>query len=144
MGIITSVECLLNLEKVLAVHYLEKRFHFLIWCFRSYFDLPVTSLLCWNMLMDGSHDQFRCNTSSVLAILLSCQISLFFLALSTSTHSIVLLCCTQCLKLIMETVTTNNKLHGLSPRANYTDRATAACRRNDCQLLWIEGATWSV
>jgi hypothetical protein len=28
------------------------------------------------------------------------------------------------------------KLHGLSPRANYTDRATAACRR-------IEGATWS-
>jgi hypothetical protein len=27
-----------------------------------------------------------------------------------------------------------NKLHGLSPRANYTDRATAACRRSDCQL----------
>jgi hypothetical protein len=25
------------------------------------------------------------------------------------------------------------QLHGLSPRANYTDRATAACRRNDCQ-----------
>jgi hypothetical protein len=36
-----------------------------------------------------------------------------------------------------------NKLHGLSPRANYTDRATAACRRSDCQLLRIEGATWS-
>jgi hypothetical protein len=35
------------------------------------------------------------------------------------------------------------KLHGLSPRANYTDRATAACRRSDCQLVWIEGATWS-
>jgi hypothetical protein len=35
------------------------------------------------------------------------------------------------------------KLHGLSPGANYTDRATAACRRNDCQLLLIEGATWS-
>jgi hypothetical protein len=34
-------------------------------------------------------------------------------------------------------------LHGLSPRANYTDRATAACRRSDCQLLRIEGATWS-
>jgi hypothetical protein len=31
-------------------------------------------------------------------------------------------------------------LHGLSPRANYTDRA---CRRSDCQLLWIMGATWS-
>jgi hypothetical protein len=36
-----------------------------------------------------------------------------------------------------------NKLHGLSPRANYTDRATTACRRSDCQLLRIEGATWS-
>jgi hypothetical protein len=36
-----------------------------------------------------------------------------------------------------------NKLHGLSPRANYTDRATAACRRIYCQLLRIEGATWS-
>jgi hypothetical protein len=29
------------------------------------------------------------------------------------------------------------KLHGLSPRANYTDRATAACRRSDCQFLRI-------
>jgi hypothetical protein len=37
----------------------------------------------------------------------------------------------------------NTKLHGLSARANYTDRATAACRRSDCQLLRIEGATWS-
>jgi hypothetical protein len=37
-----------------------------------------------------------------------------------------------------------NKLHGLSPRANYTDRATAACRRSDCQLLRIKGAMWSV
>jgi hypothetical protein len=27
------------------------------------------------------------------------------------------------------------KLHGLSPRVNYTDRAIAACRRSDCQLL---------
>jgi hypothetical protein len=35
------------------------------------------------------------------------------------------------------------KLHGLSPRANYTDRATAVCRRSDCQLLRIEVATWS-
>jgi hypothetical protein len=30
------------------------------------------------------------------------------------------------------------KLHGLSPRSNYTDRATAACGRSDCQLLRIE------
>jgi hypothetical protein len=35
------------------------------------------------------------------------------------------------------------KLPGLSPRANYTDRATAVCQRSDCQLLRIEGATWS-
>jgi hypothetical protein len=38
---------------------------------------------------------------------------------------------------------TLKKLHGLSPRPNYTDRATAACRRSDCQFLRIEGATWS-
>jgi hypothetical protein len=31
------------------------------------------------------------------------------------------------------------KLHGLSPRANHTYRATAACRRSDFQLLRIEG-----
>jgi hypothetical protein len=30
-------------------------------------------------------------------------------------------------------------LHGMCPRANYTDRATAACRRSDCQLLRIRG-----
>jgi hypothetical protein len=35
------------------------------------------------------------------------------------------------------------KLHGLSPQANYTVRATAACGRSDCQLLRIKGATWS-
>jgi hypothetical protein len=28
------------------------------------------------------------------------------------------------------------KLHGLSLRANYTDRTTAACRRSDCQLFY--------
>jgi hypothetical protein len=38
---------------------------------------------------------------------------------------------------------TKTKLHGLSPLANYTDRATAACRRSDCQLLRIKGVTWS-
>jgi hypothetical protein len=35
------------------------------------------------------------------------------------------------------------KLHGLSPPANYADRATAACRRSDCQLLRVKGDTWS-
>jgi hypothetical protein len=31
-----------------------------------------------------------------------------------------------------------NKLRGLSPRENYTDRATAACRGRYCELLRIE------
>jgi hypothetical protein len=30
-----------------------------------------------------------------------------------------------------------------SPQANYTDRATAAYRRSGCELLQIEGVTWS-
>jgi hypothetical protein len=46
-------------------------------------------------------------------------------------------------ELIIRNNTNKQKLHGLSPRANYTDRATAACRRSDCQLLRIKGATWS-
>jgi hypothetical protein len=44
---------------------------------------------------------------------------------------------------VSEISKTKNKLHGLSPRANYTDRSTATCRRSDCQLLRIKGATWS-
>jgi hypothetical protein len=35
------------------------------------------------------------------------------------------------------------KLRGFSPQANYTYRATAACRRSECQLLRIEGIAWS-
>jgi hypothetical protein len=35
--------------------------------------------------------------------------------------------------------TEKKNLHGLSSRANYTDRATAACRRSDCQLLADRG-----
>jgi hypothetical protein len=35
------------------------------------------------------------------------------------------------------------KLRGLSPRANYTDRTTAACRRSYCQLFLKESAAWS-
>jgi len=34
-------------------------------------------------------------------------------------------------------------LRGLSPHANYTDRAAAAGRRSSYQLLRIEGVTWS-
>jgi hypothetical protein len=35
--------------------------------------------------------------------------------------------------------TKRKNLHGLSPRVNYTDRATAACRRSDCQLFADSG-----
>jgi hypothetical protein len=34
-------------------------------------------------------------------------------------------------------INTKTKLRGVSPQANYTDRATAACRRSQCQLLRI-------
>jgi hypothetical protein len=36
------------------------------------------------------------------------------------------------------------KLRGNSQQANYTERATAACRRSQCQHLWIEGVAWTV
>jgi hypothetical protein len=36
-------------------------------------------------------------------------------------------------------LTNKKKLHGLSPRANYTDRATAACQRSWCQLFADRG-----
>ena len=35
--------------------------------------------------------------------------------------------------------TYSKKLRGLSPHANYTDRAAAAGRRSKCQLLRLEG-----
>jgi hypothetical protein len=40
---------------------------------------------------------------------------------------------------ITEYIKTKTKLHGLSPRANYTDRATAACQRSDCQVFTDRG-----
>jgi hypothetical protein len=41
--------------------------------------------------------------------------------------------------------TTVTKLNSVafSPQANYTDRATAAFRRSQCQLLLIKGVAWS-
>jgi hypothetical protein len=35
------------------------------------------------------------------------------------------------------------KFRDLSPRKNYTDLATATCRRSWRQRLRMEGATWS-
>jgi hypothetical protein len=48
-----------------------------------------------------------------------------------------------CRKAMFGMIQPNYLLHCLRPQANYTDRATAACRRSLCQLLRIEGATWS-
>jgi hypothetical protein len=56
----------------------------------------------------------------------------------TIYYHVWVLCCNRLTLHLKKT-----KLHGLSPWANYTDRATAACRRSDCQLLRIEGDTWS-
>ena len=41
--------------------------------------------------------------------------------------------------LFFANATVTPKLRGLSPRANYTDRAAAAGRRSWCQLLRVEG-----
>jgi hypothetical protein len=38
-----------------------------------------------------------------------------------------------CLRMTTHPDSLSLSLHGLSPRANYTDRATGACRRSDCQ-----------
>jgi hypothetical protein len=35
------------------------------------------------------------------------------------------------------------KFRGLSPLANYSDRATAVCQRSYCELLWVGGVAWS-
>jgi hypothetical protein len=43
------------------------------------------------------------------------------------------------LSTVLRAIAADKILHGLSPRANYTYRATAACRRSDYQLLRIEG-----
>jgi hypothetical protein len=43
--------------------------------------------------------------------------------------------------IVRDAINISIKLRDLSPRANYTNQETAACRRSYCQLLRIEGAT---
>jgi hypothetical protein len=43
------------------------------------------------------------------------------------------------MQLVCEHYTYKKKLHGLSLQAKYTDRATAACRRSNCQLFADRG-----
>jgi hypothetical protein len=59
------------------------------------------------------------------------------------SHKFLLLLCLEFCSCCYYYYKTKTKLHGLNPRANCADIATAACRRSDCQLLRIEGETWS-
>jgi hypothetical protein len=63
-----------------------------------------------------------------------------FVLSSQADHAIEKRCFVPVISLVTEQI---NKLHGLSPRANYTNRATVASRRSGCQLLRINGAAWS-
>jgi hypothetical protein len=85
---------------------------------------------------------------STMLLYISCQLKIG-ISICDIVHFMSLFCClkncseTSLMNVSKVILQTTNKLHGLSPRANYTDRATAACRRSDCQLLRIEDATWS-
>jgi hypothetical protein len=50
---------------------------------------------------------------------------------------------TLCSRRLPKTKKKKPKLRGLSPQANSTDRATAACRRCWCQVFMVDGVTWS-
>jgi hypothetical protein len=79
--------------------------------------------------MSGAYNLERCNTSPKAST--SATLSLQHSASLSETVAEVRSDC----KGIGRPVLTQTKPHGLSPRANYTDRATAACRRSDCQLF---------
>jgi hypothetical protein len=55
----------------------------------------------------------------------------------------VLIAATMKRSVIWDMMLCKPKLRGFSPQGNYTDRATAACRRSSCQLFRIEGVAWS-
>jgi hypothetical protein len=76
------------------------------------------------------------NLSNLFTILIAIS------AVKLSVVSIILIYA-PILKIMSPGRMVTNKLHGLSPRANYTDRATAASRQSGCRLLRIKGATWS-
>jgi hypothetical protein len=85
------------------------------------------------------HISIRC-THLLIYIYLS-----MFLCLTVSLHDLYFyiykyICVCLCVYL-----SKTKKLNSVafSPQTNYTDRATAACRRSYCQLLRIEGVAWS-
>jgi hypothetical protein len=70
-----------------------------------------------------------------------CCVVIYWTPLSCQLSALLVLGSTQPLTenffwdpIYLQAVIIKKKLHGLSPRANYTDRATAACRRSGCQF----------
>jgi hypothetical protein len=103
-----------------------------------FFILFIVCLLGYS-LCDRALEENTCYTSFFLKTLQFITARLSFIILF---HPVILILVTWFLRWLNKTKT-KTKLHGLSPLANYTDRATAACRRSDCQLVRIKGATWS-
>jgi hypothetical protein len=131
-------------------------------------DLEITSkLLLYNFLLSGhlfisfffffalfalGGSFFRCmiqvlfllvplpKSSSVVVIFYACFLGLWK---NTALEEVVLFFTLVIAWTNHRNITTKNKLRCQSPRANYTDRATTACRRSDCQLLRIKSVTWS-
>jgi hypothetical protein len=120
----------------------------------------------WDLFLVPSSIQVLANYSFVLSFFLSLFLPFFLVFICHLSHSQLFLYIISCFlrtcyssaetaSLLItirasllyirygSIIKTKTKLHGLSPRANYTDRATAACRRSYCKLLRIEGATWS-
>jgi hypothetical protein len=93
---------------------------------------PVVGLSCWKLNLDGFQVWYWCKMH---LLCVSLHFSLFHWLCKDDV--------TGYKSLDAINKTNKNKLHGQCPWANYTDRATAACLRSDCQLLRIKGATWS-
>jgi hypothetical protein len=63
--------------------------------------------------------------------------------MSNENWGIICALCKQPVITLYNPVKNKKHLGGLSPQANYTDRATAACWRSYCRLLWVEGVAYS-
>jgi hypothetical protein len=93
----------------------------------------LNNTLCSPMILDSLYEQ-----EEQLALLLASLISWDSFLHVRATRMFVMTSCLLKVRLVTLSIK-KKKLHGLSPRANYTDRATATCRRNDCQLFADRG-----
>jgi hypothetical protein len=119
-------------------HSLSRLVHIGLLCVRNWIPLGFNC----NIGKDGLSGMFQC--SGVATIYLD----------SAMKHAVdAMLCILECRingvpssqpladeqavaqRLCLLALKKKTKLHGLSPRANHTDRATAACRRSDWQLF---------